>query len=78
MVKVKLHSEYAQKNVSLYGIVFQLLASLYCLKSAFPFILMFSRTYYSIAINRKKAFTFSIFKICSEGNFLIIPELFCT
>lgn len=53
MVKVKLHSEYAQ-NVSLYGIVSQLLAFLYCLKLAFHFILVFIRKYYSIAINERK------------------------
>lgn len=78
MVKVKLHSEYAQKDVSLYGIVSELLASLYSLKSAFPFILIFIRKYFSIAINGQKTLTFSIFKICSEGNFLITPKLFCT
>lgn len=74
MAKVKFHSDYAQKNVSLYGIVSQLLACLYCLKWAFPVILIFIRTYHSITTNEKKLSLLTSLKF----NFLIARKLFCS
>lgn len=73
MAKVKLHGENAQKNIILYGVSFSI-TCLSILFMDFPFILIFIRKHYSIAINEKKLSPLASLKF----NFLITPELLCT